>query len=490
MAHFRKDFLWGGAVAANQVEGGYNEGGKGLSVTDITTAGSLESPRYLTYTLDGKDGKVAGMFASSLPKGAKGKIFDNEYYPNHVAIDFYHHYKEDIKMFADMGFKVFRTSIAWTRIFPTGEEDKPNQEGLDFYRRVFEELKKNGIEPLVTISHYEDPLALGEKYNDWQDRKMIDLYVKYATTLFKEYKDLVKYWLTFNEINSSLMFLKMVGDGKASDADYQKAYQKLHHQFVASAKAVVAGHKINPNFMIGNMIAGSVYYPGTPDPKDALAARYEEELSQLYCADAQAKGEYPSFAKRLWDEHNVHLKIEDGDLEVMKEGKVDMYTFSYYMSNMVTTHDVGEKAKGNFAAGAKNPYLEYSEWGWSTDPDGLQLYLEKMYDRYGIPMMVVENGLGAVDKLEDGTVHDDYRIDYLRKHIKAMDKAVEHGVDLLAYTTWGCIDCVSAGTGQMSKRYGFIYVDRDDKGEGTLKRLPKDSYYWYQKVIASNGDEL
>lgn len=489
MTKFPKGFLWGGATAANQVEGGYDEGGKGLSVTDVQTAGSLEAPRYLTYTLDGKKQKSPALPGQGLPKGAKGAIFDDEYYPNHVAIDFYHHYKEDIKLFAEMGFKVYRLSIAWTRIFPTGLEDEPNQEGLDFYRRVFEELKKYDIEPLVTISHYEDPLTLSEKYNDWGDRGMIDAYVKYATTLFKEYKGLVKYWLTFNEINTALLGLSTFG-GNGKDEDFQHNYQKLHYEFVASARAVKAAHEIDPNYVVGNMICGIVFYPGSPDPKDVLLNRYNWEQNIFYCGDVQCKGKYPTFAKRLWAEHNVHLDITDQDLQELKEGTVDMYTFSYYMSNMVTTHEVKDKVGGNFAAGAKNPYLNYSEWGWATDPTGLQYYLETIYDRYELPMMVVENGLGAVDKLEDGTVHDSYRIDYLRQHIEAMGKAIENGVDLRGYTTWGCIDCVSAGTGQMSKRYGFIYVDRDDKGEGTLKRLPKDSFYWYKKVIASDGTDL
>ncbi|KRL94578.1 glycoside hydrolase family 1 protein [Limosilactobacillus equigenerosi] len=489
MANFSNDFLWGGATAANQVEGGFDEGGKGLSVTDIQTAGSVATPRYLTYTLNGEVHKSVSMPGGGLPAGAKGTVLADEYYPNHVAIDFYHRYKEDIKLFAEMGFKTYRLSIAWTRIFPNGTESEPNQAGLDFYRRVFEELRKYDIEPIVTISHYEDPLALSEKYNDWQDRGMIDAYVKYATTLFKEYKGLVKYWLTFNEINSALLMMSTFGDG-GDDADYQHAYQKLHYQFVASARAVQIAHEIDPANVVGNMICGIVYYPGSPDPQDIMLNRYNWEQNILYCSDAQCKGEYPTFAKRLWAEHNVHLDITDQDRAELKAGTVDMYTFSYYMSNMVTTHDTDDKVGGNFTAGAKNPYLQYSAWGWATDPTGLQYYLETMYDRYHLPMMVVENGLGEVDKFEDGTVHDDYRIDYLRQHIQAMDKAIENGVDLRGYTTWGCIDCVSAGTGQMSKRYGFIYVDRDDQGKGTLARYPKDSFYWYQKVIQSNGEEL
>lgn len=359
-------------------------------------------------------------------------------------------------MFSEMGFTTFRLSIAWTRIFPKGDEEKPNQAGLDFYRRVFEECKKYGIKPIVTISHYEDPLYLSEKYNDWQDRKMIDMYVRYATVLFKEYKGLVKYWLTFNEINTALLLLNSFGNDDADDAAYQHAYQKSHYQFVASARAVKIAHKIDPDYyVLGNMICGVVDYPLTPDPADVLETRHVMEKNIFYCGDVQCKGKYPPYAKRLWDEHNVHLDITEQDKKDLAEGTVDMYTFSYYMSNVIATHDVSDKVGGNFSAGAKNPYLKYSEWGWATDPTGLQYYLEVMDDRYDIPIMVVENGLGAVDKIDsDGKIHDDYRIDYLKQHIEAMQKAI------------------------------------DDEGNGTLKRRSKDSFYWYKKVIESNGEDL
>ncbi|TSO25576.1 glycoside hydrolase family 1 protein [Lactobacillus sp. LL6] len=488
---FKKDFLWGGATAANQIEGAYNVDGKGLSVTDITTAGAPNHPRYLTYKVNGKLEKKPSAPGAGLPKGAIGAIDSNEYYPSHVAIDFYHHYKEDIKMFADMGFKVFRLSIAWTRIFPKGNEDKPNQCGLNFYRKVFEECKKYGIEPLVTISHYEDPLYLSEKYNDWQNRGMIDMYVKYAKTLFEEYKGLVKYWLTFNEINSTILMLTGNNNVEKGDKAFQHAYQKLHYQFVASAKAVKLAHQIDSNYVVGNMILGMLDYSLTPDPKDVLATRQLMEQGVYYCGDVQVKGKYPTYAKRLWGEHNVHLDITQDDLKIFEEGKVDLYTFSYYMTTTVTTHKVNEIVGGNFSSGVKNPYLNYSEWGWATDPIGLQNFLEIIYDRYEIPIMIVENGLGAIDELsEDDKIHDDYRIDYLSQHIKAMKTAVNNGVNLIGYTTWGCIDCISAGTGQMAKRYGFIYVDRDDNGNGSLDRIPKDSFYWYKKVISSNGKNL
>ncbi|GGE33362.1 family 1 glycosylhydrolase [Streptococcus himalayensis] len=489
---FPEGFLWGGAIAANQAEGAYNVDGRGLVQTDVTTGGSVDKPRYATFVdKDGNPGKLPSMgHTAKLPEGATFAILEDEYYPNHEAVDFYHRYKEDIKLFAEMGYSVFRLSISWARIFPNGDDKEPNQAGLDFYRSVFEECRKYGIEPLVSIWHFDTPLALEEAYGGWTNRKLIDFYVTYAETIFKEYKDLVKYWLTFNEINNTVMFLDMFGD-KATDQDYQEAYQHLHHQFVASARAVKIGHDINPDFQFGNMICGITFYPGTCDPKDILENQHKWEQNIFYCSDVQAKGRYGSYAKRLWKEHRVELEITEQDKQDLLAGTIDMYTFSYYMSSVVTTHQFDDTASGNFSIGAKNPYLTYSDWGWAHDPMGLQYYLEKIYDRYELPMMVVENGLGAFDTVEeDGSIHDSYRIDYHRAHIQAMAEAIENGVDLIAYTTWGCIDLVSAGTGEMRKRYGFIYVDKDDAGNGTFERTPKDSFYWYKQVIASNGEIL
>lgn len=484
----RKDFLWGGAIAANQAEGAYNVGGKGLVKTDLSTAGSVSKHRVVTYELE--DGSIIELNAHlPVPKGAKGKVVEGVYYPNQIGIDFYHRYKEDIALFAEMGFKVFRMSIAWSRIFPNGDEAEPNKEGLEFYRNVFLELKKYGIEPLVSIHHFDTPLYLEEKYGGFTDRKVIDYYTKYTEVIFREYKGLVKYWLTFNEINIPLLLMDFVG-GKVSDEMYQEAYQDLHNKFVASAKAVKQAHEIDPEYKVGCMICGISSYPMTCDPKDVLLNRQSLERKLYYCGDVQCKGKYPKYAKRLWDEHNVKLDITDEDLKVLAEGKVDMYTFSYYSSSLVTSHQADEDGQGNFSMGAKNPYLTYSDWGWASDPLGLRYYLEVVNDRYELPIIIVENGLGAIDKLEDGTVHDDYRIDYMRQHIEEMKKAVDEGVDLIGYTSWGCIDLISAGTGQMSKRYGFIYVDRDDEGNGTLERYRKDSFYWYKKVIESNGEVL
>ena len=491
---FKEGFFWGGATAANQYEGGWNEGGRGPALTDYTTGGSVKESRCVTW-MD-KDGKVHktpnAPMDDTLPVGAvKYCEMDGCLYPNREATDFYHHYKEDIALFKEMGFNMFRMSISWSRIYPTGFEDKPNQEGLDFYRKVFEELKRNGIEPLVTIHHFDTPLAIVEKYGDWLHRDCIDLFVKYATTIFNEYKDLVKYWLTFNEINNVLSLCEMFGGKYNSDEEYQKRCTHLHYQLVASAKAIVEGHKINPNFMIGCMLNASVCYPHTPDPKDVLLADHLLQQNFWYAGDVHVFGYYSPFAKRVWKDHNVKLDITKEDEDILKQGTVDMFTFSYYMTSDVTTHEGDEQVSGNFAAGTKNPYLSYSDWGWSFDPTGLQYTLEKVYDRYRKPIMVVENGLGAFDELEeDGSVHDDYRIDYFIPHIKAMRDAVDNGVDLLAYTPWGCIDLVSAGTGEMRKRYGFIFVHKFDDGTGDLSRSRKDSFYWYQKCIKSNGEDL
>jgi 6-phospho-beta-glucosidase len=486
---FPKEFFWGGATAANQCEGAWNVDGRGPAKTDVTTGGTVNTPRMVTYIdKDGKPGKMAGFgHAGKLPEGAHYAVIDGELYPNHDGIDFYHHYKEDIALFAEMGFKMFRMSISWSRIYPTGEEEEPNQAGLEFYRNVFKECKKYGIEPLVTIWHFDTPLALEEKYGDWLDRKYIQLFEKYARTVFTEFKGLVKYWLTFNEINNTVNFLP----DTAPDETFQEAYQHLHYQYVASARAVQIGHEIDPENMIGCMICGITYYPMTCDPKDVLANRHTWEKGIFYSGDVQCLGKYPTYAKRLWQEHNVKLDITDWDIEQLAKGTVDMYTFSYYMSTVVTTHQVKDTVSGNFSSGARNEYLTYSDWGWALDPDGLQYYLEMIYNRYERPLMVVENGLGAYDTVEeDGSIHDPFRIDYYRRHIEAMGKAIQNGVDLIGYTTWGCIDLVSAGTGEMRKRYGFIYVDKHDDGTGTMARSRKDSFYWYKKVIASHGTDL
>lgn len=475
-----RNFLWGGATAANQFEGGYSEGGKGLNTSDVMTGGTHTTQRRITPELE-----------------------EGTYYPSHEAIDFYHHYKEDIALFAEMGFKTFRMSINWSRIFPNGDDLEPNEDGLKFYDDVFAELKKYNIEPLVTISHYETPFGLTKKYNGWASRELIDCYVRYCETIFNRYKNVVKYWLTFNEINCLTMpFGAFMGGGimpsggelsfnKENDKMKQLRFQALHHQFVASAKAVKLGHEINKDFKIGCMIAYMTSYPLTCNPEDVLLAQEKDNLNNFLCSDVQVRGAYPGFAKRYFRDNNIEIKMEENDEKILREGCVDFYTFSYYMSNCVSADPNLEKTSGNILGGVKNPYLKASDWGWQIDPKGLRWSLNNIYNRYEIPLMVVENGLGAVDKVEeDGAINDDYRIDYLRSHIEEMKEAVKDGVELIGYTPWGCIDLVSASTGEMKKRYGFIYVNKDNDGNGDLKRSRKKSFYWYKKVIESNGEEL
>ena len=478
MSVFKPDFLWGGAVAANQCEGAWDADGKGVSTADLCTGGSVNTTRRITTKVE------AGTF-----------------YPSHEAIDFYHHYEEDIALFAEMGFRCFRFSIAWTRIFPTGLEEEPNEPGLAFYDRVLDCCAKHNIEPLVTISHYEMPYALVEKYNGWAGREVIGLYEKFCKAIFERYRNKVKYWLTFNEINSSVMPFGAVlntgtirgyaGPVNAVPDNRQERYQALHHMFVASARVVKYAHERYPQFSVGDMNIFATSYPLTPDPDDVLENQRHMNLMNWFCSDVQVRGEYPFYAKRYFEENGIKIKKEPDDDRTLKEGVVDFYTFSYYMSNCVTVHEGAETAGGNIIGGCANPYLKASDWGWQIDPKGLRYSLNEIYARYGIPVMVVENGLGAYDKIEaDGSIHDPYRIDYLREHIAQMREAVKDGVDLMGYTPWGCIDLISASTGEMAKRYGFIFVEKYDDGSGDYSRRRKDSFYWYKGVIQSNGEKL
>lgn len=478
MNTFRKDFLWGGATAANQYEGAWDTDGKGPSVSDMCTNGSHTTPKRITREFE-----------------------EGTLYPSREATDFYHHYEEDIALFAEMGFKTFRMSIAWTRIFPTGMEDKPNEAGLAFYDRVFDECRKHGIEPLVTISHYEMPYALVDKYNGWEGRECIQYYLNYCEAIFERYQNKVKYWLTFNEINAGTMPLGNAlslgtikgysGSMMAIPDDPQIRFQGLHHQFVASAKAVRLAHEKYPQFKMGNMSLFATMYPLTCNPDDIVQTQKQMQMTNWFCSDIQVRGEYPYYTDRYFEENHINVKKEPGDDEILKEGTVDFYTFSYYMSNCVAANASNEQTAGNLMGGVKNPYLKASDWGWQIDPKGLRYTLNEIYGRYQIPLMVVENGLGAYDKLEeDGSIHDSYRIDYMREHILQMKEAVKDGVDLMGYTPWGCIDLVSASTGEMAKRYGFIYVDKYDDGTGTLDRRKKDSFDWYKKVIETNGEAL
>lgn len=468
---FPDGFLWGGATAANQYEGGWNEGGRGPSIDDVFTGGSVNTPRRITIPAQ-----------------------PDAFYPNHEATDFYHHWKEDIALFAEMGFKVYRMSISWSRIFPRGNEEGPNEEGLVFYDQVFDELAKYGIEPLVTLSHYENPLYLTTQYGGWKNRKLVDFFVHYAKTVMERYKGKVRRWLTFNEINMlSVPFGTFIAGGMLPEiTTEQDRWQAMHHQLVASAQAVRLGHQIDPENRLGCMIAYMCVYPRTCAPEDQLTQQAMDRLHNLLPGDVHVRGAYPSYARRLLAEKGVTLDITPQDEQDLREGTVDFYTFSYYDSRCVGTKQEGDPSTGNGALGGiRNPYLPVTEWGWQIDPQGLRWVLNHLYDRYQIPLMVVENGLGAMDQREpDGAIHDPYRIDYLRAHIQAMAEAVADGVDLQGYTPWGCIDLVSASTGEMRKRYGMIYVDKHDDGSGDLSRHRKDSFYWYQKVIATNGQDL
>ena len=400
-----------------------------------------------------------------------------------------------------MGFKVFRMSINWTRIFPTGMEETPNEAGLAFYDKVFDELNKYGIEPLVTISHYEMPYALVENYNGWASRSCIQYFLNYCKAIFERYQNKVKYWLTFNEINAGTGTMGAVlslgtiqgyeGSVLQVPDDKQTRYQAMHHQFVASALAVKYAHEHYPQFKMGNMCIFATMYPLTCNPDDVIECQKEMQYMNWFASDIQVRGAYPYYEKRFFEENGIEIKKEAGDDAILAEGTVDFYTFSYYMSNCVTTDKDAVGANGNLLGGVKNPYLKASDWGWQIDPQGLRYCLNELYGRYQIPLMVVENGLGAYDNLEeDGSIHDSYRIDYLREHIKQMEEAVKDGVDLMGYTPWGWIDVVSALTGEMAKRYGFVYVNKYDDGTGDLGRRRKDSFYWYKKVIESNGDVL
>ncbi len=471
-----KDFLWGGAVAAHQLEGAWDIDGKGISTADVMTSGSRNIPRKIT------DGVVEG-----------------ENYPNHRGIDFYHRYKEDIALFAEMGFRCFRTSIAWTRIFPEGEEEEPNEEGLRFYDDLFDELLKYNIQPVVTLSHFEIPYHLVKKYRGFYSRKVAECFIKFAVTVMERYKDKVKYWLTFNEINNQTNMEKPIfaftNSGiifRDGDNREEMVYQAIHNELVASAAVVKKGHEINPQFQIGCMLAMVPVYPATCDPGDVMRCQ-EVMRDRFLFGDVHIRGAYPDYIKTAWKNRGIKIQMNPEDEEILREGTVDYIGISYYMSSTViadtTKPDILESG---FPGTVKNPYIKASDWGWQIDPVGLRYSLNILYERYQKPVFIVENGFGAYDKAdENGYVEDDYRITYLAEHIREMKKAVEiDGVKVLGYTVWGCIDVISFGTGEMEKRYGMIYVDQDDEGRGSLKRYRKKSFEWYRQVILSNGERL
>lgn len=477
---FKEGFLWGGATAANQLEGGWREGGKGIACPDVCTGASTMKSKRITPEIE-----------------------ENIFYPSHEAIDHYHRYKEDIALFAEMGFKIYRFSIAWTRIFPNGDEEEANEAGLQFYENLIDECLKYNIEPFITISHYEVPFCLTKKWNAWADRRMIDCYLRFCRAIFTRYKGKVKYWLTFNEINSATMpmggFLSQGILNEIQPMEFmnqvdipQKRFQGLHHQFVASALAVKMAHEIDLNYQIGCMQIMATSYPLTCNPCDVVYNQQKSHVLNWFCSDVQCRGKYPGYMNRYFEENRITIHMDSRDEEILASGTVDFYTCSYYMSSCQTADLERQKeGVGNIIGGVPNPYLKASDWGWQIDPEGLRFSLNEIWDRYQKPIFVVENGLGAYDKVEeDGTIHDDYRIDYLRQHIIQMHEAVLDGVDLRGYTPWGCIDLVSASTGEMRKRYGFIYVEKYDDGTGDFSRRKKKSFDWYKKVIKTNGMDL
>ena len=472
---FPDDFLWGGAVAAHQVEGGWNAQGKGPSIVDVLTKGAHGVPRVITETVE-----------------------NDKFYPNHEAVDFYGHYKQDIALFAEMGFKCFRTSIAWTRIFPLGDEATPNEAGLQFYDDMFDELLKHGIEPVITLSHFEMPHHLVKEYGGWTNRKVIDFFVKFSEVVLKRYQHKVKYWITFNEINNQANWRAPLFGYCNSGVIYvdhekpeQTLFQVAHHQFVAHAKVVKLGHEINPSMQIGSMIHMMPLYPASCRPEDLLKA--QDMMRQKYLfSDVQVRGYYPTYLLKEWERKGIEVTMEEGDAEILRQGCSDYLAISYYMTNIVSAQPVEGQSDSLFGESRLNPHLPASDWGWQVDPQGLRYALSELYERYQKPIFIVENGLGAVDTVEeDGSINDDYRIEYLAEHIREVKKAVElDGVPVMGYTPWGCIDCVSFTTGEYKKRYGFIYVDKHDDGTGTMARSKKKSFFWYQNVIRSNGQEI
>lgn len=474
---FPENFLWGAAIAANQAEGGFREGGKGESISDHLTRGSKASPRIYTEEIE-----------------------ESRIYPSHAGIDFYHRYPEDIRLLAGMSIKALRLSIAWSRIYPRGDEAKPNQDGLEYYHSVFEECRKYGIQPLVTLSHYELPYVLARDYGGWSNPELIGFFERFARTCFEEFREEVRLWITFNEINASIYpfgsyaSLGLLPENHSEmhlpETDPMKAktrFQALLHQFEASARAVIAAKEIDPKLQVGAMIAGMVHYPSSSRPEDVLKAQKTMQKDDFFCLDVMIRGFFPGYMKKWLAENGIELSWSDE--ETIRKGTADFIAISYYSTDTVGTGE--ETTGGNISIGLKNPFLKTSEWGWQIDPDGLRWFLNELYDRYRKPIYVVENGLGAVDQVEeDGRIHDPYRIAYLKEHVRALGQAIEDGVDVQGYMPWGAIDLISASTGEMEKRYGMIYVDLDSEGNGTMNRSRKDSYDWYRNCVQSNGRNL
>lgn len=464
----KEKFLWGGSIAAHQLEGAYQEGGKGLAIMDLVTAGAVDQPREITQTIEA-----------------------DKYYPSHAGIDFYHRYREDIALFAEMGFTSLRISIDWSRIFPKGDEAEPNEEGLFFYHQIIDELLSQGIEPIVTLYHFEMPVHLVKQYGSWKNRKVIDYYLHYCQTVFEAFKEKVTYWSTFNEMNhldptsnASEPFTYIL-----TGLEYDKIQHRSqvlaeigYNMTLAGVKAVQLGHAINPDFQIGCVFGLTPAYAKDCHPTNALNS-LKQTTRDFYQIDAMCNGAFPLYKQKEYEKLGLHITISPEDQEAFSEGKIDWIGLNYYASE-VAKFEGDDDAEGSLWGGTQNPHLEVSKWGWAIDPMGIRYLLNMLYQRYGLPIMITENGLGAVDVFEDGTVHDTYRIHYLQQHIEQVQKAMtEDFIEVIGYLTWAPIDLVSATTGEMKKRYGFIYVDKHDDGTGTLDRYRKDSFYWYQQLI-------
>ena len=477
---FPKDFLWGGASAACQMEGAYDVDGRGLSTSDIHEYDKNQDRAHIE-----KEG--GGTLA-----GIKAAIADKEgYYPKRYGIDFYHTYKEDLAYLKEMGFKAFRTSISWSRIFTNGDEVEPNEKGLEFYDHLIDEIIKDGMEPVITISHYDIPLHLVTEYGGFANRKVIDFFVRYGKVLLERYKGKVKYWIVCNQVNliPNVQFgcLGIYDDQVAPEKMEETMYQAVHHQFIGCAKIKEFAKEIDPEAHIGTMIAEGCVYPKTCNPKDIVGAMKRNRVQEYFFTDTQLRGEYPTYMLRHFEEKGIHIHFEDGDEELLKNNTMDFLALSYYYTNVFNHEtDTGVPFKSE-----QNPYLKPTPWEWRADPLGFYNCLNQLWDRYQVPLMIAENGLGAEDVVEeDGSIHDEYRIEYLKAHIEQMKEAVLDGVNVFSYLSWGPIDIVSSSSAEMSKRYGYVYVDYDDFGKGTGKRMKKDSFYWYKHVIETNGEEL
>lgn len=469
-----KNFLWGGSISAHQCEGAWNEDGKGLGIMDLVTSGTYETPREICKTIE-----------------------EGKHYPSHKGINFYHNYKEDIKLFKEMGFKALRISIDWSRVFPNGDDEKPNELGLQFYIDLVDELKKNDIEPIVTLYHFEMPYNLVTKYGSWVNRKIIDFYLKFCETMFLSLKGKVKYWITFNEMNhidpsteASDIFTYIIAGLKFSELKNpaQTLAEVGYNMTVASVKAVKLGHNIDNENKIGCVFGLQPIYAYNCKPQNAFTA-FKEMYRDFYQVDAMCNGYFPKYKLKEYENMGIYLKWVEEDKKAFEEGKIDFIGINYYSSSVGHSEEEGEET---LFGGVQNPYLKKSKWGWAIDPEGLRYLINAVYRLYGKPIIITENGLGAVDILkEDKTVDDEYRIEYLKAHLEQLKLAVEEDyVECFGYLMWGPIDLVSATTGEMKKRYGFIYVDKNDDGTGDGQRYRKKSFEWFKKVIATNGENL